>query len=159
MNKVIEGVAIGVAAGVVVALLLGMYDQLQRFNHRQEQIGHIKAVIKKTEDRIWNAEDEIQRRSEELSVDLEERFSVEEFRLKIHQGLIRELRTILRDRSGGLSYGEKYELRIFLGDQEDALISLGPALLETDISTLFYEQSVFGELYSLEWLRLRKVDR
>lgn len=45
-----EGIVESAVAGVVVALILGIYGWGRRKYHRTEQIRHIKAVIEKGED-------------------------------------------------------------------------------------------------------------
>ena len=82
--------------------------------------------------------------------EVKEKLNVHLFRLKYSQGLIRELTMILEDRSGELTYEQRYELRAFLGNQEELISSLFQGRFPP---MQFYERYVFKSLHSLEWLK------
>ena len=155
MDKIIESVLGGVGAGVVVAIILGVYDWIRRSCGRKEQIRHIKTVIEKAEDRIQKAEDEAQKASRDARdapEKIKEKVNAHLFRFEYYKALMRELTIILEDRSGELSYEQRYDLRAFLVSQEELISSLFPKKVPF---MQFYEEYVFKNLYSLKWLKLR----
>ena len=152
MDKIIESVLGGVGAGVVVAIILGVYDWLRRSCGRKEQIRHIKTVIEKAEDRIQKAEDEAQKASRDAPEEIKEKVNAHLFRFTYYKALIRELTIILEARAGELLSEQRYDLRAFLVSQEELISSLFP---EKVPPMQFYEKYVFKNLYSLKWLKLR----
>ena len=84
---------------------------------------------------------------------MKEKVNVHLFRLKHYQRLMRELTITLEDRSGELSYEQRYELREFLVTQEELISSLFPKKVPP---MQFYEKYVFKSLYSLKWLKTAK---
>ena len=143
MDKIIEGVVIG----VVVASLLGVYDRLRRSSRRREQIRHIRTVVE-------TAEIEIQKAVPIVLIEgRKPQVSVGEMRSALYKELIRELTIALEDRSGELSYEQRYELRKFIVRQETLLDTV---FREGRPSMEFYEQEVFEALRKLEWIQIRK---
>ena len=141
MDKIIEGIVTGVGAGVVVAIILGVYDWLRRSSRRREQIRHIRTVVE-------TAEIEIQKVVPIVLVEgRRPQVSVGKMRFALYKELIRELTIALEDRSGELSYEQRYELRKFIVKQETLLDTV---FREDTPSMKFYEQEVFKRFYSLE---------
>ena len=143
MDKIIEGVVIG----VVIAVVLGIGDWTRRGYRRREQIRHIRAIIKKAERDIRGAGPLVPEKGEEHGV-----VSANQVRFTMYQWLMRELTTTLEDRVGELSYKQKFELRKFIIDQEafTSTFSFSPNRVPPE---RFYQQNVFEKLYSLQWLK------
>ena len=144
MDKIVEGVVTGVGAGVVVALILGVYGWVQRSCRRREQIHYIRTVIEKAEDDIQQAGPLVPGEGEALQA------NTDQVRFTIYQWLMRILTIALEDRSGALSYKQRYELKEFIMNLE-GLTGMFPAG-RVPGGMRFYEQNVFNKLYSLEWL-------
>jgi len=141
MDKIIESFVAGVGEGVVVAVILGLYDWLRRSSRRREQIRDIRTVVE-------TAEIEIQKAVPIVLVEGgKPQVSVGKIRFVLYKELIRELTIALEDRSGELSYEQRYELRKFIVRQETLLDTV---FRDGRPSMEFYEQEVFKRFYSLE---------
>ncbi len=149
MEKILEGIVIG----VVIAVILGGYDWIRRRYRRKEQIRHIKRVIGKAENRIQKAGDDVQKAVQFAPEEVRAKVGTNPLRFKHYQWLIRELTMILEDRSGELSYEQRYELREFLETQEEIYNSLFPKTKKAP-PMWFYERYVFKALRKIKWIQI-----
>ena len=144
MDKILEGIVIG----IVIALILGIYDWTRKKLRRREQIWHIRRFTRDAEQNIQEAKPLI------VGEGNAPRANIDEVRFVIYKGLIRDLTLALEDRSGELSYTQKYDLKYFIAGQ-DAITSIFPQnKIPSEIK--FYEEHVFKRLHSLKWLELTK---
>lgn len=145
MDKIIEGIVSGVGAGVVVALILGVYDWWRRRCRREEQIHHMKTVIEKAEDEIRKAE----------TLDHPEGgppIDVRQICFIRYKALMQELKLALEDRTEELSYQQRYELRRLMGNLEEMI---RPLVSQGKFPSMqFYENYVFEALRKLEWIQI-----
>ena len=141
MEKVLEGVVIGVSSGFILGLAFWFLDFVKIRNERRDQMEHLAKTIERFRGLIYSAN--------ELEMTLkhgsqQQRISKDEIGKAYFDDMRRQVEGILRGRASRLSFDEIWEVRgVFYTD-------LFPTVLLNDRG---YDQ-VFRKLESIQWLHL-----
>ena len=151
MVDIVEGLIIGVGAGVTTAAILGIWRWFIRFRDRREQIPYIRNLITTQTDRIFSAPDLPPPASGEKSV------PADYVRFIIFRELQSALLVALSSRATALTYKEVSSLQKVLADIDRVITDL--PLRERGIMPLTIAQSFYEQLQALSWLRLPDRER
>lgn len=143
------GLAIGVAAGVVNALILGTYYQLKRWWIRREQVQFIRERIVENFTLIGNAKD-LPPPDPKMSP-----ISKDRIRLTYFVGLLRELQVIASYRMTELNYVKVGEIQGELSGTNEIMKLLTSDTPRFPTSLTFY-QNRYEAFVKLKWLDLPK---
>lgn len=140
MDKVLEGVVIGVSSGLILAFAFWLMDFLKSCRERKVQIRHLSDEISRFRDLIYQSTElRIERGGTTLD------YSKDDVRKAYYDDMRRQVTSILHERASRLSYEEKKAVNdVFITD-----------LFPTVVLNENGYDKIFGELQSLKWLRLR----
>ena len=135
--KLLEGVVIGVSAGIILSLFFWARDFVKRRIERRDQIRYLASLIANFRELIYSAETiHISAISQTLTRD--------QIRKAHYDDMRRQLDSVLQGRSSCLSFDEINEVKlVFFTD-------LYPTVRLNDKA---YE-GIFGKLESIKWLKL-----
>ena len=148
MKEIIEGLVIGVGAGVTTAVILGVYRWLIRLSDRREQISYIRDLIVDHRKRIFSATDKLPDAHDEQLI------PADIFRFAYIRDFESALRVALSSRATALNYQEEASLRKVLADIERVMMDL--SLRERKIMPAPIASSYFEKLQTLSWLGIPK---
>ena len=148
MQVIIEGLVIGVGAGVTTAVILGVYRWVIRRSNRREQISYIRDIILDHRERIFSAVDI------PPSANFKEGIAADFLRFIYFRDLESGLRVALSSRATALNYQEESSLRKVLADGERMMTDL--TLSEKKVLPEPIADSFFESLQKLSWLGLPK---
>ena len=139
MEKILEGVGIGVSSGFILGLAFWLLDFVKIRSERRDQMEHLAKTIERFRGLIYCAS--------ELDMTLihgsqQRRISKDEMRKAYFDDMRRQVEGILRGRASRLSFDEIWEVRgVFYTDRY-------PTLLLNDKG---YDQ-IFGKLEAIQSL-------
>ena len=146
MVDIVEGLIIGVGAGVTTAAILGIWRLFIRFRDRREQIPYIRNLITTQIDRILSATDLPSPTSGQESI------PANSIRFVFFRELQSALLVALSSRATALTYQEVSSLQKILADIDRVITDL--PLRKRGIMPLTIAQSFFEQLQALSWLGL-----
>ena len=138
----LEGITVGVSAGLVLGVLHWLTGKVQAKSERGEQIRHLARTIEQYREMIHNASD-----LDFADHPLSREVSRDQIRNAYLQWLHREIQQILVGRAGRLSFDEIRQIR-----QAFSMVQLYPNWVPNDQG---YDQ-IFGRLESVGWLELEQ---
>ena len=149
MQEIIEGIVIGIVAGVTTAGLLSAYHCWIRYRARQEQICHIRDLISDQMGQILSIT--------EFSFPEhgKERIPADKFRFMLFRKFQSALHVAVSSRATALKYEQEAALRDVLADIERAIMDLP---LDKIGIPMGFADSFYEKLQALSWLRLPKRD-
>lgn len=149
MQEIIEGLIIGVGAGVTTAAILGAWRWLIRYRDRREQIPYIRDLIANQIKRILSATDlpPLEPGMEKIPADCIRFVYVREFQSA--------LLVALSSRATALTYQEVSSLQKVLADLERAMTDL--PLRKRGVLPEAIARSYYDSFQKLSWLGLPKL--
>ena len=135
METILEGIGIGVSAGLITTLIVGMFGWMKHPAARRNQRKYIAKTISYYRSLIYQANDF------EAEVGLVKEANVQKAFLDAFQ---REIESIVRGRASSLSYDEVHENRKVL------FTDLFPQAILNEANY----RDLFGNLANIKWLKL-----
>lgn len=149
MHQIIEGLIIGVGAGVTTAAILGVWRLLIRYRDRQEQIPYIRNLIANQMERILTATDLPSLTPEDKGI------PKDRVRFAMVRKLQDDLLVALSWRATALTYREVSSLQQVLTNFERLMTDLG--LSERGVLPESTARSLYENLAVLRWLDLPQL--
>ena len=147
MFNIVEGLIIGVGAGVTTAVILGVWRWRIRFKDRREQITYIRDLVTDQIERTLSATDLPPPAPGENPV------SAGSVRYALFRNFQIDLQVALSSRATSLTYKEVSSLQKILVKGDRLMTDL--TLHERKIMPLTIAQSFCNQLQSLCWLELQ----
>lgn len=146
MFNIVEGLIIGVGAGVTTTVILGVWRWLMRFKDRREQITFIRDLVTDQIEHILSATDLPPPARGENPV------SADSVRYALFRNFQIDLQVALSSRATLFTYKEVSSLQKILANRDWVMADL--TLHERKIMPLTIAQSFCDQLQSLCWLEL-----
>ena len=142
MSEIIQGLIIGVGAGVI----LGLYAEIQKRISRYEQIAFIRKHLIDGFTKIGNLQDPLPANAGETPP------PVDQFRFVLLEGFIRQLQALADHRTGSMSGAQLSDLHRALSDAKNMHAWLNQ--IQTHPQGLNMYKSLYEGFSGLKWLRL-----
>ena len=143
MNAIGEGVVVGVSAGLITSLIMGLFSLLKHGTERRNQRIHLFKTISHFRNEIYRAV------ALEPSGDLPSPPSKQDVQRALFNEFRRQLEVILQGRSSRLSFDEVHSVSdVFFTDRFPPEIKV-----KMQLDDAHYNR-IFDALQSIKWLKL-----
>ena len=144
-----SGIAEGVASGITIAIILGIYAFCKRLWARRKQVKHLRHLIYQGYERIAGGSD-FSSRERVIPVDMLQYY--------LFKNIHGDLNDVLRFRADSLSFKQVDEIKVILVEI-DCMASardFGVRSYQNTPDMEFYEKEFFEKFRKLKWLSLPK---
>lgn len=138
-----SGIAEGVASGITIAIILGIYAFCKRLRARRKQVKHLRHLIYQGYERIAG-ESDLSNQERVIPVDMLQYY--------LFKNIQRDLNDALRFRADSLSFKQLDEIKVIL-IEIDCMASardFGVRSYQSTPNMEFYEKQFFGKFRKLK---------
>ena len=144
-QEIIDGLIIGVGAGVTTSAILGTWRWIVRWSDRREQIRYFRDLITASKEPILSTKDF------QPSAQNQKSTTVDHARLALYNALNDDIQTAIKYRASSLTYKEVSSLQRIFTEVNRLKAFFGNFEI---LPLLIAKENLYDKLEELDWLRL-----